>query len=179
MIDKLNFIHFLTATLVIETFMLFLFRFTKSPLTGKAINRWYDNLGWTAIILDILSVLIGFYLAKYFYKYLVNHNFITKQNEFIKFIIILILIQVFHDFTFYFTIIKNTNKGVNKVIDEFKYYAESVKTGAVIGDSIMYLIATPILYYYISKQKYDANVFTNIICFYLIGYFLNQKSLKV
>ena len=65
MIEKLTFIHFLTASSLIETFMLYLFRFTNSPFTGMAINNWYNNLGWTAIILDVVSLLIGFYLAKF------------------------------------------------------------------------------------------------------------------
>ena len=58
MIKDLTFLHFLTASVFIEAFILYLFRFTKSPLTGVAINRWYDNLGWSAVILDILSFLI-------------------------------------------------------------------------------------------------------------------------
>ena len=37
--------------------------------TVIAINRWYNNLGWTAIILDVVSLLIGFYLAKFLYEY--------------------------------------------------------------------------------------------------------------
>ena len=76
---------------------------------------------------------------------------------------------------FYFTVIRNTKSGINRVIDEFKSYAESVGTGAVIGDSFMYLVATPILYYLITKNSNDTNVFINLIGFYLIGYFLYQK----
>ena len=63
MIKDVKFIHFLTASFVIELFMMILFRFTR--FSSKAINNWYDNLGWTAIILDILSILIGFYIAKF------------------------------------------------------------------------------------------------------------------
>ena len=76
MIKDLTFLHFLTASVVIEAFILYLFRFTKSPLTGVAINRWYDNLGWSAVILDILSFLIGFYIAKFIYEYLVVEKYI-------------------------------------------------------------------------------------------------------
>ena len=53
MIKDLTFLHFLTASVVIELFMMILFRFTKS---SRAINNWYDNLGWTAVILDVLSI---------------------------------------------------------------------------------------------------------------------------
>ena len=47
--------------------------------------------------------------------------------------------------------------------------------GAVIGDSFMYLVATPILYYLVVNNRNDTNVFINIVSLYLIGYFMYQK----
>ena len=177
MIENITFTQFLTATLLIETFMLYLFRFTKSPFTGKAINNWYNNIGIIAIILDIVSLLIGFYLAKFLYEYLLNNNYISRDYELWKFLFIVLLIQILHDFGFYFTVIKNTKKGINKVIDEFKSYAKMVGVGAVIGDSFMYLISTPLLYFFILNNSNDINIFINIVCIYLIGYFLYQKPI--
>tara|TARA_B100000902_G_C26700849_1_gene617081 strand:- start:13 stop:492 length:480 start_codon:yes stop_codon:yes gene_type:complete len=153
--------------------MLFLFRFTKhSDIT---INNWYDKLGWTSIILDILSIIIGFYLAKYLYLYLVQNNYISPKNEIIYYLSILLCIQILHDLTFYFYIIKPTPKGVNDVIDEFKKYAKQYRINAVIADSLIYIVTTPLLYYYISKQNTDNNIFTTIVCIYIIGYLLHQK----
>jgi hypothetical protein len=177
MIDKITFLHFLTAALVIETFMLYLFRFTKSPFTGIAINRWYNNIGIVAVLLDVLSFIIGFYLAKFLYEYLSYHKYITDKYQFWKFLGLVLFIQILHDFGFYFTIIKNTNYGTNIVVDEFKRYAQSVSYGAVIGDSFMYLVATPILYYIVTKKTNDINIFVSLVCSYLIGYFLYQKPI--
>ena len=174
MIHKFNFLQFLTATCLIEVFMLYLFRFTKSPFTGIAINNWYTNLKWSAVILDILSVLIGFYLAKFLYEYLIKHSIISKEYEIIKFLGLVLLIQISHDFLFYALIVKNAKKGMNTVIDEFIDYAKSVGIGAVIGDSFMYLLATPALFM-ISKLPNDVNTFISICCLYLIGYFVYQK----
>jgi hypothetical protein len=174
MIQQFKFIHFLTATCLIEVFMLYLFRFTNSPFTGRAINNWYTNLRWTAVILDILSVLIGFYLAKFLYEYLIRKNLINEEYQLVKFLGIVLMIQILHDFSFYFFIIKNAKKGKNRVIDEFIDYAKSVSIGAVIGDSFMYLLATPALFY-IYHLTNDINVFISICCLYLIGYFIYQK----
>ena len=69
-IENLKFTQLLAAALIVELFMLFLFRFTNSPFTGDAINHWYTSFGWVAITLDILSVIIGFYIAKYLYIFL-------------------------------------------------------------------------------------------------------------
>lgn len=178
MISELRFIHFITATSIIEVIMLFLFRFTT--VTRRTINTWYDTLGWTAIILDVLSILIGFYLAQFLYKYLLKNNYITQKDndtEFFKFLGLVLMIQILHDLIFYFQVIKPTRKGVNSVIDEFKHYADDIKQGAIIADSIIYLITTPLLYYIIKNNKDDVNIFTTIISFYLMGYFLHQKPL--
>ncbi|MAD57153.1 MAG: hypothetical protein CMK44_01090 [Porticoccus sp.] len=175
MIKDLTFLHFLTAAVVIELFMLYLFRFTKSPFTGISINRWYDNLGWTAVILDVLSVLIGFYIAKFIYEYLVVEKYINTDYELYKYLGLVLLVQITHDFSFYLFAIKPYPKNKNLVMDEFKYYAERVKAGAVIGDSFMYLLATPLLYLYIQKNNIHTNTFISIVCFYLIGYLIYQK----
>ena len=175
MIKDLTFIHFLTASVIIELFMLILFRFTKSPFTGISINRWYDNLGWTAVILDITSFLGGFYIAKFIYEYLVKEKYINTDYELYKFLGIVLCVQIIHDFSFYLFAIKPFPKNKNRVMDEFKSYAERAKTNAVIGDSIMYLIGTPLLYFYIQKNNIHTNTFISIVCFYLIGYLIYQK----
>lgn len=175
MIKDLTFLHFLTASVIIELFMLILFRFTKSPLTGIAINRWYNNLGWSAVILDVLSFLIGFYIAKFIYEYLLKQKYINSDYELYKFLGIVLCVQIIHDFTFYLLVIKPYPKNKNRVIDEFKNYAERVKSGAVIGDSFMYLLATPLLYLFIQKNNINKNTFISIVCFYLIGYLIYQK----
>jgi hypothetical protein len=174
MIEKLTFIHFLTATALIEVFLLYLFKFTKQ--SSPTINNWYNNLGWSAIILDVLSILIGFYIAKFIFNYLLKSHYISTNNEFIKFMMILILVQVLHDVLFYFLVIKPAPIGVNNVIDEFKEYAKFYQSKAIIADSLIYLSITPILYYYIQYQSNPLNTFTIIVCFYLISYLLHQKA---
>lgn len=177
MIENFTLIHFLTAACIVEVFMLYLFRFTKSPFTGNAINNWYTNLKWTAVILDILSLLIGFYIAKYIYLYMRKKGYITETYELFKYLAIVLVVQIIHDFSFYFFVIKDFKKGQSKVMDEFIDYSKSVKTGAVIGDSFMYLLSTPILYYLAQNVSNDKQTFISIVCLYLTGYFIYQKPL--
>ena len=172
MLQDLTFLHFLTASLIIELFMLTLFRFTK---TSKPINNWYDNLGWTAVILDILSILIGFYIAKFAYEYLVKNKYIDTKNEFMKYLGLVLLVQLIHDFSFYFFVIKPYPKNTNKVMDEFKEYAKYYQSQAAFADSLIYIATTPLLYLYIQKNNINTNTFISIVCFYLIGYLIYQK----
>lgn len=176
MVSNLEFIHFFTATCIIEMIFLFLFRFTRSPLTGRAINQWYTNLRWSAVILDIISVLIGFYIAKFIYEYLVVKGYLTTKYELGKFLGIVLMVQIIHDFSFYAFVIKPTPMGQSLVMDEFKRYAKSVRTGAVIGDSLMYLLGTPLLFY-LATVRNDINVFSSLVSLYLVGYFVYQKPL--
>lgn len=175
-ISKLSFIHFLTSALVIECFMIFLFRFTKSPFSGKSINNWYTNFGWSAVILDVLSLIIGFYLAKYAYLFLLKKDIISKKYALLTFLAIMLVIQIAHDFTFYFTVIKSHKTGRNVIMDELQSYANKVSYGAVIGDSFMYLLATPLLYFLIQMEN-EENTFISLVSAYIIGYILYQKPI--
>ena len=176
MLRSITFLHFFTATCIVEMIFLFLFRFTRSPLSGRAINQWYTNLRWSAVILDILSVLIGFYIAKFIYEYLVAKGYLTTKHELGKFLGIVLMVQIIHDFSFYAFVIQPTPMGQSLVMDEFKRYTKSVRTGAVIGDSLMYLLGTPLLFY-LATLRHDINVFSSLVSLYLIGYFVYQKPL--
>lgn len=175
-ISKLSFIHFLTSALVIECFIIFLFRFTKSPFSGKSINNWYTNFGWSAVTLDVLSLIIGFYLAKYAYLFLLKKDIISKKYALLTFLAIMLVIQIVHDFTFYFTVIKPHKTGRNAIMDELQSYANKVSYGAVIGDSFMYVLATPLLYFLI-QNDIEENTFISLVSTYIIGYILYQKPI--
>ena len=177
MIESLTFLDFLTATLIVELIMITVFRKTTPWGSGdkwSSINRWYTNLGWTAVILDTLSVLIGFYIARYIYNYLLSQNYITKSKPLLKYLAIVLLVQITHDILFYKLIIQPSQKGESIVMDEFIDYADTVKVNAIIGDSIMYLMGVPLLFY-VSQQSKVTNEFISIVCLYLIGYLIHQK----
>tara|TARA_B110001469_G_C9453664_1_gene229018 strand:- start:67 stop:603 length:537 start_codon:yes stop_codon:yes gene_type:complete len=178
MIKHITFLHFFTAACIVELFMVTIFRY--SGIRGNkwmAINNWYTNLRWTAVILDIISVLIGFYIAKFIYEYLVTTKLIDDKHELLKFLGIVVCVQIIHDFSFYFLVIKDSKMGSSLVMDEFIRYSKSVGINAVIGDSIMYLLATPLVFYFVNVKS-DVNVFSSLVSLYLIGYFIYQKPLS-
>ena len=178
MIKHITFLHFFTAACIVELFMVTIFRY--SGIRGNkwmAINNWYTNLRWTAVTLDIISVLIGFYIAKFIYEYLVTTKLIDDKHELLKFLGIVVCVQIIHDFSFYFLVIKDSKMGSSLVMDEFIRYSKSVGINAVIGDSIMYLLATPLVFYLVNVKS-DVNVFSSLVSLYLIGYFIYQKPLS-
>ena len=167
-LDKINFIHLLTSTLIVETFMLVLFRYTKSEFSGKSINDWYDKFKLIAIFLDIFIVIIGFYTTIFLSK---KYNI---KNYYI-FLALQIILQIIHDILFYIFFTKYP-KNINSIIDEFKMYAKNIGVGAIIGDSYMYLIGIPILFL-LTKLNKDKLIFISLICSYLIGYLIYQKPI--
>ena len=178
MIKNITFLHFFTAACVVELFMITIFRY--SGIRGNkwmAINNWYTNLRWTAVILDIISVLIGFYIAKFIYEYLVTTKLIDDKHDLLKFLGIVLCVQIIHDFSFYFLVIKDSKMGSSLVMDEFIRYSKSVGINAIIGDSIMYLLATPLVFYLVNVRT-DVNVFSSLVSLYLVGYFIYQKPLS-
>ena len=175
MLDKVTFIHFFAAACIVELLIITIFRYSDIRSNKwLAINNWYTNLRWTSVILDILSLLIGFYIAKFIYEYLVSINYITKTNELLKFLGIVLLVQIIHDFSFYFLVIKDSRLGSSLVMDEFIKYSKTVGVNAVIGDSIMYLLATPLVFYLVNVKQ-DINIFSSIVSLYLVGYLIYVK----
>ena len=96
--------------------------------------------------------IIIIYIAKFIYEYLVKEKYINTDHELYKYLGLVLLIQIIHDFSFYLFVIKPYPKLKNRVIDEFKEYAKYYQSQAVIADSLIYIFTTPLLYLYIQKN---------------------------
>ena len=179
MIENIKFIHLLSTTLLVELFMIFIFRYTNQPFSGVQINKWYDKYRFGALLIDTLSVIIGFYITIFIYKKLkIDKKIKNNLYKFLVFLGIVLCVQITHDILFYFLIINPYPKYSNIMIDSFKKYADSIKGGAIIGDSFMYIISIPILYFMLNKSE-NFNLVTSIVALYILGYMLYQKPLYV
>lgn len=171
-IKNLEFIDFLTVTFIVEVISIIIVR--DNAVYNWLVKNWWTNLQWTAVILDMASIMGGFYLAKFAYLTLLNNNIITNAYPIFKYSGILIIIQVIHDIMFYFNAILPIPRGTNYVIDLFKDYAKIAKSDAITGDSLMYLIALPMLFS-LNYVGNDFKIFICILCLYLLGYLIYKK----
>jgi hypothetical protein len=178
-IRKLDFITFLTITLITETIFLTMFRFSLIFTNWAGINKWYNKFGWTGILLDCLSILAGFYIAKYIYILCVDNGFIIESKNYminiLKFLGIILVVQILHDILFYLLIINPTKKNKNKLIDEFKEYAKKAGFQAILGDSSMYIVSILFLII-VNKLSDDTKTFLSILFLYILGYLLYQNK---
>jgi uncharacterized protein YacL len=171
-------LSFVSAALVVEMVFLILFRLTNSPLTGKEINEWYDVYKLDAILLDTLSVVIGFILASVLYP------FLFSEFNLGFFLLVVLGVQIIHDYLFWRYVIVPIPEGHNQIIDTMKKYAKQAKGGAIIGDSIMYVLGVPIasilLYLANSYGKGGVSLLLGISVFalYPIMYLLYTKPVK-
>ena len=172
----IDFTTIMTTTVVVELLFLSVFRLVPSGGGSKwmSINQWYTGLRWSAVLLDILSIMVGFYIALAIYNYLLKENMIRKDNQLITLLAIVLCVQILHDILFYTLVIKNTPMGINQVMDEFIDYAEKVGINAIIGDSLMYIIGTPLLLY-MNTQSHKTKEFVSIISLYITGYLIYHK----
>ena len=118
----------------------------------KTLKEWYKKYTISAVITDVLIIMIVLLIANKIYHY------IFKEFSIIKFIILALIIQIIHDILFYL-LITIIPKGVNEMIDTFKDYANEISYFAIIGDSIMIISACIISYYLINFDNFQKYIF--------------------
>jgi len=165
-----NWLAFFCGLLTVELFLLFTFR-ALPGFWGGTINVWYDKFGVVAILLDVIIVLIGFWITQWLYKILFgNDNF-----QLWKFIALFLVVQIIHDFLFYFIVIK-TSKGSNAILDLMLNYGNKHGALTVAGDSLMVVLAILVTYLYLnSKLDFSSYILILLVSLYLIGFLLYQK----
>jgi hypothetical protein len=150
--------------------MILLFTFRKyHRFWGNTINEWYDKFGMVAIMLDVIIVLIGFWITQWLYK----HFFTTF--ELWKFIGLFLIVQIIHDLLFYFLIIRSS-KGSNVILDLMLNYGNKHGALTVVGDSLMVVLAIIMTYWYLSANvDFGTYILILLLSLYLIGFLLYQK----
>ena len=97
--DYKYFPQILVAVLIVDPIVIFLVRFFPG-FWGSTINVWYDRFGLSAVIADVLVIVLGFMLAQYVYK---NYLHDTYGWNPLVFGGLLVCVQVLHDLLFFIT----------------------------------------------------------------------------
>jgi hypothetical protein len=129
------------------------------------LKKWYNKYQLSAVIADVLILLIGIILSRYFYKFLFNSFNIWK------FTALAVCIQIIHDFLFYW-LFSSLPYGYNEMFDFFKEYAKEVGVGAILGDSFM-MILSCLFSANFATYSLNANIILLIISVYFFPYMIN------
>jgi len=153
-----DYLPILNAILITDLFIILLVN--MKIIDSKVLTRWYNKFTLSAVIADVLIIFIGFIIARAIY-YRIFEDF-----SIVKFIALTVVIQIIHDILFYM-MFSTVPRGLNKMLDMFKDYANEASYLAIIADSFMMIMACLIAAYLANS---NANV--NIIILVIVAYVL-------
>jgi|LakMenE18May11ns_1017448.scaffolds.fasta_scaffold9919501_4 hypothetical protein len=153
-----DYLPIITAILIVEiiTIILSFTNITQSSF----LKVWYKKYQLSAVLADVSLIFLGVVIARAIYPYLFD------TFSMINFIILIVAIQMIHDILFYLMILQ-IPKGVNRIIDILKDYADEISYWAILGDSAM-MIASVLIAGVLAN--FDAN--TNMILLAFLVYIL-------
>jgi hypothetical protein len=156
--DITDYLPIITAILIVEIITIIL-SFTHITQSGF-LKIWYKEYKLSAVLADVSLIFLGIVIARALYP------FIFDTFSILYFILLVVVIQVIHDILFYI-MIRQIPKGVNKIIDILKDYADEISYWAILGDSAMMI--SSVLFAGL-LANFDMN--TNIIILAFLVYIL-------
>ena len=123
-----DYLPLFNAVLITDLFVILLLNMTV--IKSQVLRQWYSQYNLSAVIADVLIILIGLIITRAIYYY------VFETFSIVKFIILAVAVQITHDILFYI-FFSNVPRGVNKMLDTFKDYANEVSYKAILADGGM------------------------------------------
>ena len=158
-----DYLPILNGSIMADLIILYILYYTPY-FNSKYLKQWYEKYRLSAVIADVLILVIGMIITRYiFKKYKWSWNLI-------KFLLVILVVQIVHDYLFYL-FFKTVPVGKNKMLDVFKKYASEVGVKAILGDSFMIIISV-LLSSYFSGLNLNNNLIILTVLIYLVPYFI-------
>jgi hypothetical protein len=157
-----DYLPLFNAVLITDLFVIFLLN--TNVIKSQVLHKWYLLYNLSAVIADVLIILIGLIITRAIYYY------IFDSFSIVKFVILAVIVQIIHDILFY-VFFSNIPRGVNKMIDTFKDYAKEVSYKAILADSGMMIMSCLLASYLVNKNT-NTNIIVLISFLYLLPYLL-------
>ena len=157
-----DYLPLFNAVLITDLFVILLLN--TRIIKSQVLRKWYAQYNLSAVIADVLIILIGLIITRALYYY------VFDSFSIVKFIILAVIVQIIHDILFY-VFFSNIPRGVNKMLDIFKDYANEVSYKAILADSGMMIMSCLIAYYLVNKNT-NTNIIVLISFLYLLPYLI-------
>jgi len=160
--DTNDYLPLINAILFTDLFVILLVHL--KIFNSKFLANWYSKYNLSAVIADVLIILIVLIITRALYYY------IFETYSLLKFIILALIIQITHDILFYI-FFNNIPIGVNKMLDTFKDYAKEVSYKAILGDSLL-IIMSCIIAAFLANKNTNTNIIVLVSFLYVLPYLL-------
>ena len=157
-----DYLSLFNAVLITDLFVILLSN--MGVIKSKVLKKWYAQYNLSAVIADVLIILLVLILTRFLYYYLFD------TFSLLKFISLAVILQIIHDITFYM-FVTSVPRGVNNMIDTFKDYGAEASYKAIVSDSGMMIMASLIATYLVN-QSTNTNIIVLISFSYLLPYLL-------
>lgn len=131
---------------------------------GKAVQKWYSQFGFVAVLSDVLVIVLGILIAQ----------FIVPNASTELLAMVAIVVQIVHDYLFYIFVILGVPKGQNSMIDLFKEYAVENSYKIIIADSAM-IGGSVLLAGILEDMRPDIVTFLGLLATYSLTYIIYTK----
>jgi len=145
--------------------LIIIFLLYHGVFNSSLLKKWYKKYQLSAVLADVLILVIGIIIARFLYHYIFTSFSIWK------FTVLAVIIQIIHDILFYW-FFKSLPIGYNSMLDFFKEYAKEVGGSAIIGDSFMMILAC-LLSSNFATYTLNNNIIVLIISLYFVPYMTN------
>jgi hypothetical protein len=160
--DTSDYLPILSGVLITD--LLVILMLIGGIINSKVLLRWYKELSLSAVIADVLIIVLGITFVRFLYPY------IFDKYSLLKFLLLAVVIQVTHDILFYL-FCTSVKRGKSKILDIFKDYGLEKGSGAIVADSLM-MISSILIASYLKGFSLNANIITLIIAVYIVPYFI-------
>ena len=169
--DVSDWVYLIVGVILVEVIVLFLVRYFPE-FFGKYVNVWYNRFKLSAVMADILIILVGFGISRYVYS---EWIYPTHDWNPLYFTGTAVVVQVIHDILFYVGVIRPTAHGENAMLDVFKDYANECGAKIIVADSLM-VIGTSIFAMLLKGAPNHVVASIALLSTYTIPYILEKKN---
>jgi hypothetical protein len=156
----------LIAVLIVDIAVIFMVRYFPQ-IFGKPINDWYDQFGLSAVMADVLVIVLGILIAQYIIRW-------TGASSLPILLATVVAVQLIHDILFYFFVIRPIPKGTNGMIDLFKTYAEGGQSMILVADAAM-IVGSVLIASVLQSAPAHVTAFTGVLAAYTLPYILATR----
>ena len=157
-----DYLPLFNAVLITDLFVIFLLN--VKIIKSNVLRKWYYQYNLSAVIADVLILVIGIIITQFIYPYLFSSYSLGL------FIIIAVIVQICHDLSFAY-LFNMVPRGKSRILDTFKDYAKEKGLNILLADALM-IISTVLIATYLSTLSTNSNIITLILDVYCIPYLL-------